>query len=367
MNALIERRRGDTCDGCRARLVRISLARNYLGIDGAMAIADFITAHSSFPCSVRLKANGGNSSKKLCDKCKITPRRREEDEIKLDLLQNSLKDEGVIAIADAIHKSASSSSWRQSNGGTAPSSCIVELGLEKNKFGDVGLISLSQMIRTNNNLHTLRLGKNSITCQGIIQGLAPALKVNTTLQILSLMGNANIGDEGAKSLGEALRCNQTLKTLLLAKCGVSDAGALHILKALYNDESAKAVLEESNHSLTEISLCSKSVSSSYSPGYEATSEHKPCNFRRRDRDKASIMLKELIIWNKYGFGTARRLKLEFFLCSHQGPRYINASNLDRKLLPMLFYRLWKINRDDLPKPLFVLYSYTRGMPELLEL
>eukprot|EP00569_Conticribra_weissflogii_P007916 CAMPEP_0171349328 /NCGR_PEP_ID=MMETSP0878-20121228/33424_1 /TAXON_ID=67004 /ORGANISM="Thalassiosira weissflogii, Strain CCMP1336" /LENGTH=367 /DNA_ID=CAMNT_0011853949 /DNA_START=288 /DNA_END=1391 /DNA_ORIENTATION=+ len=367
MNALIERRRGDTCDGCRARLVRISLARNYLGTDGAMAIADFITAHSSFPCSVRLKANGGNSSKKLCDKCKITPRRREEDEIKLDLLQNSLKDEGVIAIADAIHKSASSSSWRQSNGGTAPSSCIVELGLEKNKFGDVGLISLSQMIRTNNNLHTLRLGKNSITCQGIIQGLAPALKVNTTLQILSLMGNANIGDEGAKSLGEALRCNQTLKTLLLAKCGVSDAGALHILKALYNDESAKAVLEESNHSLTEISLCSKSVSSSYSPGYEATSEHKPCNFRRRDRDKASIMLKELIIWNKYGFGTARRLKLEFFLCSHQGPRYINASNLDRKLLPMLFYRLWKINRDDLPKPLFVLYSYTRGMPELLEL
>ncbi len=363
MNALIDRRRGDFCDGCRVRLVRISLARNYLGVDGALAIADFIKAFSLVPCESR--ANGEYSSKKSCDKCKITRCKRGGDEIKLDLLQNSLNDEGVIAVADAILNSASSSSWQQSNEGSAPSSCIVELGVEKNNFGDAGLISLSQMIRANNNLHTLRLDKNNITCLGITQGLAPALKVNTTLLVLSLMGNANIGDAGAKVLGEALRCNQTLTTLLLIKCGISDAGAQNILKALYNDGSPKAVLEESNHSLTEISLCSKPVY--YLPENEATYyENKRFLFRRKPQDKTSITLKELIIWNKYGFGTARRLKLEFFLCSCKGPQYINASYVDRKLLPILFYRLWKIYRDDLPKPLSVLNLYVRGMPELFE-
>ena len=362
MHALDARRRnGVICDRCRPRILRISLARNYVGLDGAMAIADIIRSSLSTPtmdgqnCNSELAGRHSGGRLNLCHLCqKFTTYRRVDDAINLDLLQNSLKDEGAIAIANAIRDANSCGDDDTS------SSCIVQLGLERNEVGNAGLFSISRMLKTNNNLHTLRLGRNCITYEGITNGLAPALKVNNTLEVLSLMGNRNIGDRGAESLGKALRCNETLTTLLLAKCGISGLGAVHILKALYNDISPTCILVKSNHSLKEISLCCKSVH--YIPGNKA--------YFGNESNETPIALKELIFWNKYGPATARRLKLQFFLSSSQGPMYVNATDLERELLPLLFYKLWKIERNDyssnLPSSLGVMYSYLRRTPNLLE-
>ena len=364
MQALISRRQ-QVCDGCRPRIQRISLARNYIGMSGALSIADFIRAYST----KKHAKSDGRCAGGLCNVCQAaTFVSRCNDLIRLDLLQNSIGDEGASAIANAIidaDASPASSFISFQSSCLESNSCIVELGLERNRVGDEGLISISRMLETNTSLYTLSLSRNCIGFEGVVKGLSPALKVNRTLEVLNLMWNENIGDRGAMSLGDALRENRTLKTLLLVKCGISDFGARHLLNALYCDESPIEILEGSNHSLQDIPLC-KSICHGSANLSTGNGQHK----LQCEVPSSPVTLRDVIRWNKYGCGTARRMKLEFFLCSQQGARYVHSIELNRILIPALFYRLWKIVGNDcsnsLPGSLSVFYSYLRGMPDLVE-
>jgi len=227
-----------------------------------------------------------------------------EDFIRVELLSNNIGDGGATAVADAIAVYDANKNLR--------SQCIVQLGCERNSITDVGLMSISRMLRTNSSMHTLHLGRNSFTHDGIIY-LADALKTNNTLEVLSLTGNNAIGDEGAKFLGQALKYNTTLKTLLLKKCGISDLGEAYLIEGLYsNTSSPDGVLKNINHTLLECST--------------RPSEVQP---------QRSLSLRALLGWNNLDHNTTRRLKLGYFLCSSHGVRQVHSLELDRKVLPAL--------------------------------
>ena len=303
MQALIDR---------RSNLKRISLARNSIGLNGALAIANFILASRRTEDSIILY-----------------------DSIRLDLLQNCVGDEGARVIADAIANNRTK--------GVDNIQTIVNIGFEKNRIGDEGLSYISNMLCGNTKLHTLRLGKNMITHEGVVKYLAPALAKNTSLRTLDLSSNRDIGDVGAVALAEILTSNnQNLETLILTKCSITEAGAVRLLRALYNDKSPYSVLEESNHTLREIMLCQNPVMSTSLSGLSTT------------------FLRDALQWNQNGIASARIFKLHCFLTSYDGPRYVHSIDLMRELIPNFVFKIWRISC------LGVLYAYLREMPELLE-
>ena len=78
--------------------------------------------------------------------------------------------------------------------------------------------------------------------------VAEILKSNTSVTKVNLHGNKEIGDEGAKALAEALKVNATVETLSLVRCGIGDDGAAALAEAL-----------RSNTSLTRLDLCGNGI------------------------------------------------------------------------------------------------------------
>jgi Ran GTPase-activating protein (RanGAP) involved in mRNA processing and transport len=307
----------DSDDGCiylmqaliarRASLKRISLARNFIGFHGAAALAKFIRATQTDPLIYHSL-------------------------IRLDLLQNCFGDDGATAIADAI-----ADGTKQDKSQT-----IAEIGFERNRIGNEGLSRISNMLHQNNTLHTLRIGKNAITHEGVVKSLAPALQNNTALRVLDLCGNRHVGDLGAAAIADALSLNQTLETLILTNCSITEKGALRFLRTLYNCTSPLAVLEESNHTLRELLLCQNPVISTSLIGHTTS-------------------LRDVTIWNQHGVASARIYKLNCFLTSSHGPRYVHSTGLTIKLIPKLVHKIWRMDKST-----DVVYSYIRGMPQILE-
>ena len=309
---------GNSDDGCiylmqaliarRSSLKRISLARNFIGIRGANAVADFVRASQEDPSIYH--------------------------SIRLDLLQNCFGDEGARVLADAI-----TDGIKQGKTQT-----IADIGLEKNRIGDDGLLHLSNMLQENNMLHTLRLGKNDITQEGVVKSLAPVLKKNTTLRLLDLSGNRQIGDLGAAALADALSFNQTLETMILTKCSISDKGAMSLLEALYDCTSPLSVLEESNHTLRELIVCQNPILSTSFVG-------------------ETKFLRDAVLWNQQGIASSRIYKLNSFLMSSEGTRYAHSTVMPIELIPKLMYKIWRIDKSSID----AVYSYMRGMPQILEI
>ena len=67
--------------------------------------------------------------------------------------------------------------------------------------------------------------------------VAEILKSNTSVTVVVLVGNKEIGDEGAKALAEALKVNATVEVLHLNGCGIGDDGAAAIAEALRSNTS----------------------------------------------------------------------------------------------------------------------------------
>jgi len=112
---------------------------------------------------------------------------------------------------------------------------LTELNLSKDKIGDNGAKSLSDALRENTSLTTLSLGVNNIGDDGAMS-LSDALRKNTSLAILFLDKN-DIGDDGAESLGDALRKNTSLSMLFLNKNDIGDDGAKSLSDALRKNTS----------------------------------------------------------------------------------------------------------------------------------
>ena len=80
--------------------------------------------------------------------------------------------------------------------------------------------AIGYVLKTNNTLTELNLGRNNITD---VESIGDALKTNNTLTTLSLWNN-NITD--VTSIGEGLKTNNTLETLYLGSNNITDVESI---------------------------------------------------------------------------------------------------------------------------------------------
>lgn len=126
------------------------------------------------------------------------------------------------------------------------------LNLESSGLHNFGTAAPSLMRFIGSSLHTLELSHNNIGDTGV-EILAKCIKAHTTLEHLGLK-NASVGDYGIISLADTLATNKTMHTLNLQNnASITDVGASHILKSVYNAESISTVVK-SNHTLKRIEL-----------------------------------------------------------------------------------------------------------------
>jgi hypothetical protein len=107
---------------------------------------------------------------------------------------------------------------------------LTELRLSLNMIRDEGAIAIAQALKVNAVVTTLDLSGNNIGVEGA-KAIAEALKVNAVVTTL-LLHNNNIGNEGAKAIAEALKVNAVLTELELRFNSIGDDGAKAIAEAL---------------------------------------------------------------------------------------------------------------------------------------
>ena len=94
----------------------------------------------------------------------------------------------------------------------------MEIYLNNKNIGDMGAKIIGNELKSNTDCISLWIYGNGISVEGAAE-IAKGLKVNSTLQVLDLHDN-NIGNEGAKILAQALKQNRTLKTLNISSNGI---------------------------------------------------------------------------------------------------------------------------------------------------
>jgi len=100
--------------------------------------------------------------------------------------------------------------------------------------------------------YEINLGNRGLTAHDATV-VAEILKSKTSVRKVTLWGNPEIGDEGAKALAEALMVNTTVKELLLSTCGIGDDGAAALAGALRSNTSLKTLYLQSldNNGISE--------------------------------------------------------------------------------------------------------------------
>lgn len=134
--------------------------------------------------------------------------------MRLDLPNNHLTD-GIISIADML----------KSN------NTLTYLGLGANNINSNGAIALANALTENRVLTKIALGGNHNICGAAAQRFAEMLKVNTSLTSINFWGT-QIGDEGAMKFAEALTVNTSLTSLDLGSCKIGIIGMEAIANAL---------------------------------------------------------------------------------------------------------------------------------------
>lgn len=121
----------------------------------------------------------------------------------------------------------------------APYKTLALLELGRNHLGDDGAMVVAEAMKRNETPKTIHLDVNDIGDEGA-KALARAIEVNTSVERLCLSGN-RIGDEGAKALAAALPLNHTLETFTLGwNEPLTDAGG----SALVNTVSQSFVVRD---------------------------------------------------------------------------------------------------------------------------
>jgi hypothetical protein len=140
----------------------------------------------------------------------------------LDLSSNSLEDEGISAVCEAI----------KSNKETK----LASLNFMDNGIGPVGANTVAAMVAVTGALTKIDVSRNFLGPEGA-KVFADALRVNGSLTKMSL-AETKLGEEGTKAICEALEQNKTFKELDLSGGYPSfnniggAAGAKHVAKML---------------------------------------------------------------------------------------------------------------------------------------
>ena len=126
--------------------------------------------------------------------------------------------------------------------------CLTKLILGNNNLGDEGAKAIATALRDNDSLTNLSLILNNIGDEGA-KAIAAALIHNHSLSKLDLSFNHDIGQNSAAAIAKTLQVNHSLSELNLDHNNLGDAGAKAIAEALIH-----------NHSLLKLTLIANYIS-----------------------------------------------------------------------------------------------------------
>ena len=163
------------------------------------------------------------------------------EEFKVDLDLHSLDEYRVSFLVKELSKCSSS---------VKP---LLTMDLRKDKFSNVDVAHIAEILRHSNCLKTLNISYCDIDYQGV-KSLASALKMNGSLEEMNLIGNRAVTDIGLMALGESLKRNRGLKTLNISCCGIDDQGMKSLASALEMNGSLEELNLSGNRAVTDIGL-----------------------------------------------------------------------------------------------------------------
>ncbi|KAL0238597.1 hypothetical protein GEMRC1_013070 [Eukaryota sp. GEM-RC1] len=209
-------------------VTELDLQENSIGNEGAIALAEALKVNSTVT-QINLVVNsiGTEGAIALADALKVN-----STVTRIDLGSNSIGTEGAIALAEALKVN----------------STVTRIDLGENSIGTKGAIALADALKVNSSVTEIGLRENSIGNEGAI-ALADALKVNCTVIRISLWENS-IGNEGAIALADALKVNSTVTEINLGFNSIGTEGAIALADAL-----------KVNSTVTEINLGFNSIDS----------------------------------------------------------------------------------------------------------
>ena len=113
---------------------------------------------------------------------------------------------------------------------------------------------LSSALITNSTMKCLKeLEMNSchLTSQDI-SVLCTALYQHSELQVLNVMQNPTIGDEGASYIAAMLKVNKVLQGVDLSNCGITDTGVRELAETLKINETLRGLYLSGNYGITSL-------------------------------------------------------------------------------------------------------------------
>ncbi len=170
-----------------------------------------------------------------------TPNTTATGQLYMDLWNNSIHEEGAHYITQVLRNSSIVQRLRLGYGGGS--------------IGESGLKSIAEALNTNSSLVALKLSDCSVK---ITEESGPVLRDmlqrNSTLEVLHLSGNDQVSDTGAFFIAESLKRNSSLRELNLGRCGIGDEGVKSLSDALVENDSLKRLDLDSNDGITERGL-----------------------------------------------------------------------------------------------------------------
>ena len=183
-------------------------------------------------CAVtKLELNGC----RLNDECVVCMRGLVSSKLtELSLMKNQITDVGVIGLSQALKSSACK---------------VASLDLSDNQITDAGVCSLSQAIQSSA-CTSIDLGYNQITDAGVVS-LSQALQ-SSTCNVTSLdLDDNQITDAGVNSLNQALQSSACkVTTLDLSFNQITDAGIISLSQALQSPACKVTTLDLDGNQIT---------------------------------------------------------------------------------------------------------------------
>ena len=194
---------------------KLDMSNNSISDDGVVAICDSLKINVSLQeLNLALNNITNEGTKKIAEAIQVTKTLR-----KLNLNDNQISDDGAAAISDSLKVNKSLQELNiQGRGGR----CVV--------ITNKGAKYVSKAIQVNTALQKLDLSYNKISDDGAA-AISDSLKTNVSLQELNLAIN-DITTEGAKKIAEAIQVTKTLQKLNLYENKISDDGAVAISDSL---------------------------------------------------------------------------------------------------------------------------------------
>mmetsp|Transcript_8889 Transcript_8889/g.26637 ORF Transcript_8889/g.26637 Transcript_8889/m.26637 type:complete len:327 (-) Transcript_8889:48-1028(-) len=116
-----------------------------------------------------------------------------------------------------------------------------EINLARRAMRASDMLDLADRLRHDAlSVEKLNLYACSVTASGVAE-ISDALRTNSSLLVINLGGNAQLGDDGAAVLAAALRENTTLRELHLFDCCISSFGATSLADALLCNSSIRKI------------------------------------------------------------------------------------------------------------------------------